>query len=77
MTPHEKLKEWKPYILLIGYDSNGVFKSSLCSGREDLSVAIKGYSEFRLFFLRESEREMDYWVNKASIYEKQINNQKQ
>lgn len=66
----EKLKSMKPCRLIVGYDVDGKFSSTLCESKEDMVEGMKRYEGFRVFLLRESEHEMDWWMNKAMMFEK-------
>lgn len=71
MTNEEKLLNYQPNILIVGYDADGNFSSTVCCGREYVSAALPRYVEFKFYWLRGSNRGMDYWRNKAGVFAKQ------
>jgi hypothetical protein len=64
-TPETKLSQYHPAILIVGYDKNGKFGSSVCECKKDISAALPRYERFKIFFLRESTKDNDYWRGKA------------
>ena len=66
----KKLESMKPCRLIIGYDKDGLFSSILCESKEDMVEGMKRFEGFRVFLLRESEYEMDWWKNKVMLFEK-------
>lgn len=71
MTAEERLVNYQPKILIVGYNDKGEFSSTICTGREDVAAALPNYVDFKFYWLKGSQRGCDYWRNKVDVFTKQ------
>lgn len=71
MTNDQKLQSLNPCRIIIGYDAQGNFSSTLIEYKEEMIIAMEKYVGGRVYELKES-KEFDWYKNKIEKHKKQI-----
>lgn len=69
MTNPEKLQSLSPVRLLLGYDKEGNFSSTLIETKEQFVVAIDKYVDGKVFKLTESQN-LEWYRTQVKKYKK-------
>lgn len=69
------LQEWDARVLIIGVMQDNSINSTICASKEDVFAAIKNYSYYRLFFLKETSEGNNFFRVEGVKYENIKNQQ--
>jgi len=70
MTTEQKLKSLNPCRIIIGYDANGNFLSTIIETKEEFIIALERMENFRIYKLSECEQEPEWFKTQAKKYKK-------